>query len=997
MVTPEKLYAATDCGLDIIAMHYPQARECAKTNQPFRMRASERTPSARLKLYNTSQGQVWKVTDFGGEGRAVTPIQIHMEPRNISFKEAMLDLAAQFNIPDEITRSLNRPDIRKQPATDDQPDGYVGWETDQDFTEKECSIMGPRVTPDHLKKMHWYRVKMIVSVKNREALYKYSNENYPIFMRECWFTDGKGKKDCFYKIYEPLNAEKRYRFQYQPKDKKPKDYINGLYELSAAYTAFNQEEERIFHNDPENQDKNYVEQKLPEAVICSGERDAICVRSLGYNPIWFNSETYKVTEEDWRNITRYVDRVYNIPDIDDTGRKKGTELALRFIDIYTVWLPKKLLSYRDHRGNPRKDFRDWMEIWEKNSDFRNLLEIASPAKFWTCRWVPSKGGGGQYKYSIDISCLLTFLKLNGFYTMESAGNDGTAEFIQIKGSVVQYVNPRRIRAFVHQWCIDTSQPRELRNLVLSTPLLTSAYIEPLESVELDFKNYTEDSQTFFFPRNFVVVTGKEIQKYDIKDVSKGRYVWDTDIIQHDIRIIPDMFTISSGAGKYESEDFDIEIMPHASKFFAYLINSSRLFWRKELEEGVKDMDEAERSQYLKEHKFDIAGPLLDAAEIQEQKQCLISKIFTIGYMLHRYKSLSRPWAPFLMDNIIGENDQCNGRSGKSFMVRGLNTMVRFEAISGRNKDVLKNQFAFERINKHVGIVVVDDCDEYLPFKDFYDSISADMVINPKKKSSFLLNFDDAPKFAFTTNYVPREFNASTVGRMLFVVFSDYYHQRTEENDYMETRGINDDFGKNLMSSSYTESEWEADINFLLQCLKFYLSVSKLPVKIEPKMENIIFRKYLRDMSDNFREWAEQYFAQDGDNLDCEVVRETAFNDYKRFSGVQKITMQRFSKSLRGFCYTCDYIDCMNPDELCNSGSRILRRVEDSVTHQKVMKEMIYIRSKGHPIVGPEAQKTIDEAKRSAEVADVFEMNDESSKGISARDIFEELERERKQK
>ena len=231
MVTPEKLYAATDCGLDIIAMHYPQARECAKTNQSFRMRASERTPSARLKLYNTSQGQVWKVTDFGGEGRAVTPIQIHMEARNISFKEAMLDLAAQFNIPDEITRSLNRPDIRKQPATDDQPDGYVGWETDQDFTEKECSIMGPRVTPDHLKKMHWYRVKMIVSVKNREALYKYSNENYPIFMRECWFTDGKGKKDCFYKIYEPLNAEKRYRFQYQPKDKKPKDYINQILPL----------------------------------------------------------------------------------------------------------------------------------------------------------------------------------------------------------------------------------------------------------------------------------------------------------------------------------------------------------------------------------------------------------------------------------------------------------------------------------------------------------------------------------------------------------------------------------------------------------------------------------------------------------------------------------------------------------------------------------------------------------------------------------------------
>ena len=111
------------------------------------------------------------------------------------------------------------------------------------------------------------------------------------------------------------------------------------------------------------------------------------------------------------------------------------------------------------------------------------------------------------------------------------------------------------------------------------------------------------------------------------------------------------------------------------------------------------------------------------------------------------------------------------------------------------------------------------------------------------------------------------------------------------------------------------------------------------------MDNIIFRKYLRDMSDNFREWAEGYFSLDGDNLDVEIVREKAFDDYKKFSNVNKITMQKFSRSLRGFCYTCEYIDCMNPEELHTSGGRILRRIEDPITHQKVQKEMIYLRSK----------------------------------------------------
>ena len=70
-----------------------------------------------------------------------------------------------------------------------------------------------------------------------------------------------------------------------------------------------------------------------------------------------------------------------------------------------------------------------------------------------------------------------------------------------------------------------------------------------------------------------------------------------------------------------------------------------------------------------------------------------------------------------MDNVVGENDQCNGRSGKSFMFRALSLISqRWLKLSGRNPKLLENQFAFEQAGKHLGIVVVDDWDEYLPFK-----------------------------------------------------------------------------------------------------------------------------------------------------------------------------------------------------------------------------------------------------------------------------------------
>ncbi|MDE6027901.1 MAG: hypothetical protein K2G23_07515, partial [Muribaculaceae bacterium] len=363
MITADQLYQATNNGLDIIALHFPEAPRCAETKAHFRYRPSERTPSASIRLYSSPSGQqVWKVTDFGGEGTALSPIDIHMEANNFNFVEALLDLAVIFNISDSSVRPENRPDIRKQPASAEQEDGQTYWEIDQDFTEAECRIMGPRVKPEHLKALNWYRVKYLVSVKNREATYKYSSEQYPIFMRECWFEDHAKKPDRFYKIYEPCNYDKRWRFQYQPRDKKPARYTNGLHELRKAWTDYNEKERALFEADPATAKDIYKNRKLPEVVICSGERDSLCVRSLGFHPVWFNSETYKISDEEMAELRKYADVIYNIPDIDDTGTVKGTQLALRFRDVRTVWLPDSLKRFRDARGNVRKDFRDWMEM-----------------------------------------------------------------------------------------------------------------------------------------------------------------------------------------------------------------------------------------------------------------------------------------------------------------------------------------------------------------------------------------------------------------------------------------------------------------------------------------------------------------------------------------------------------------------------------------------------------------------------------------------------------
>ena len=339
------------------------------------------------------------------------------------------------------------------------------------------------------------------------------------------------------------------------------------------------------------------------------------------------------------------------------------------------------------------------------------------------------------------------------------------------------------------------------------------------------------------------------------------------------------------------------------------------------------------------------GESLTDDERQEQQQNLINKIFTLGYMLHHYKSPSRAWAPMAMDNKIGEEGECNGRSGKSFFFKVLSLLMKTVKLSGRNPKLMDNPHVFDQVTQHTQMLLVDDCDRYLNTGLFYDNITSDMTVNPKNNQSFTIPFEESPKIAFTTNYVPADFDPSSEARLLYMVFSDYYHQKTEENDYRESRSIRDDFQKDLFSKTYSEEEWNQDLNFILQCVRFYLSVSGEPVKLLPPMTNIIYRKHKQDMGANFEDWAQVYFSLESGRLDTFVPRTKAFEDFKAHGGkVQGMTSQKFLKKLEAFALLCPWVEELNPAEVRNSSGRIIRREEGAPPGTSPV-EMIYMKKK----------------------------------------------------
>ena len=906
-VEQQNILDATNGGLDIILYYYPQARQALETREKrFKIR-EERTPSASLK--QAADGN-WLVTDFGDDQVPRNGIQVCAREEGKSFREAIALLAGRYNI-GALRQNINKPDVEYRDARSDEEEGSYSFEVNDTISDDELQVLGPKVTRDVCRKYYVFSLRSFTYIKNRKARITRATENYPIFLFD--HQDWK-------KIYQPLNPEKQYRFSYA--GNKPKDYINGLHQLQKAYEDSRNKQMR---EDPEGREQEKEIEKLPEAVLCSGDRDSLNVAGFGYHVLWLNSETARLTESQYKMIMRCVETLYVLPDIDETGIRSAIRLGLQYLDIRFIWLPESLREYKDNRGKPRKDLRDYVELYPDRKDFQKLMNVAMPLRFWD---EVTKEDGKRYYFNDEHA--LFFLNANGFGRIEYKNTKGKSIFVRVEDNVVREVEPEEIKDFMLEFMEKRYLPIPLRNVVRKPNQLSEATLKGLKKLKLDFTDYDAESQFLFFRNKTIKVTGEEIREFRPGDTSQC--VWEEKVIPHNFRLLPEPFQITWNK---DNDTYDIEIYNQDSLFFCYLINASRVHWQTELETRLEEKEPEYRKKYLQEHKFCIDGELLSPEEIRDQKEHLINKMFAIGYLLHQYKNRARPWAVFAIDNKISPEEESHGRSGKSFCFSALNIFKKSVTLPGRNPEITKNPHIYDRVTEYTDYILVDDADRYLPFEFFYDTITGVMTVNPKNNQSYEIPFSKSPKFCFTSNFPLRNSDDTTEARVLYTAFSDYYHEKTERNNYKATRKIADDFGKNLFDD-YNEEEWNADLNFFAQCLRFYLSVPS-PRKIDAPLKDVTLRKLLADMGSNFKEWADVYFDPEGNHVNVCIVREEALEDFVKSTKTTRWTTNKFTKSLKAYCAYNGYT--LNPKDLQNSQGRITRKIEGTP------KDMIYVKTK----------------------------------------------------
>jgi len=209
----------------------------------------------------------------------------------------------------------------------------------------------------------------------------------------------------------------------------------------------------------------------------------------------------------------------------------------------------------------------------------------------------------------------------------------------------------------------------------------------------------------------------------------------------------------------------------------------------------------------------------------------------------------------------------------------------------------------------------------------------DFRVEEKNRHSHVIPFIQSPKFALATNFTLSRHDPSTEGRMWPQVFGDYYHVKTSTNDYRETRSIRDDFGQNLMGTEYSERDWQLDFAFMTQCVRFYLSLEPGKRKILPPLKQVERREQMANVGRDFRQWADDYFAVGGGNLDRELKTEQVLSDFNaetKFGWSPK----KMTQHLDAYCRFAEHIHCLNPSSITHSqedGKRWVKRDENGQT------------------------------------------------------------------
>jgi len=943
LIPLEKIWEITDGGRTVIESIYPQSATGFNTKKNFKVRSDDSKASCSV----FKSGKVWLLHDKGGgDNKAYTAITLIQREKGLTFYDAICYIAKEYCkglVTGEHINIEIKPDIKKAEKNYNE----FSYET-KEFTESEFLILGNKIKKDgayipaitkeicdlfNCSSLKWYAT---VSKDDKPSYIISSTDDYPIFLFS--YKDKEGKK--FYKVYQPFSQD--YRFIYF--GKKPDDFI-----FSDNHTA--KSLNMVMK-------KEAPESMIEQLFIVSGASDAMNLfANCGYHVVWFNSETTwgKLSDYHYNILKRTAYNIYNVPDLDETGKRQSINLCLRYLDIHTVWLPEDLQTFKT-KGKTCKDIKDFFNVYkndrykELSFMFKELVRISSPMRFWD----KTEDEDGNVKLNFSNERIYNFLHCNGILKHESIKTKKQWIFVHLKGNIVHEIDEANISDYVNNFVI-----RYIKmNLMYYDKILIDkihrsndfklASLSKLDFIKLDFKAFDEGYDHFFFRNCAWRISASGIEQYNLNEYKK--FVWSYKVVDFHVRkiekplfevdylpsfkqMVDKMKSFPLNSDEYKALQKEIEgtndlfkykltINENNFSYIKYLYNTGKVHWRKEQ-----------------------AGEQLTLEEYADHDLFFISKVVALGYILYRYKEYKKAYAIYATETEMNENGEHNGGTGKSIFMQtpawaGIRTM---SYIDGQNDNKAKDDFVFGNVTADTDFIFMEDLARNFNIHRFLNSIQGNMAIESKYVQGYVLSFKDSPKIMINSNHTPYHLDAALRRRLWFLGFCDYYHAANEIKGVKEyTPSM--EFVKDLVVG-YNDVEKNMMYNFLAQCLVTYL---KFQTKIESPLDSIMQRNIRDKVGERFIEWAEDFFTED--KLNVNLKRNDLWDAYlTSFSPNEQKTMKNdkwFKEKISTYALYKGFK--FNPADVIGTGKDDLTRNRIRVKEGDKWVEYIHLRNEVFP-------------------------------------------------
>lgn len=396
----------------------------------------------------------------------------------------------------------------------------------------------------------------------------------------------------------------------------------------------------------------------------------------------------------------------------------------------------------------------------------------------------------KMKVTINRTKLIEFLyKVGGFslYYYDKAST--IFKIVRCQGGFLEEVSSEHIKKFLKNYIESLPDLFDggimavnLMELILkgSESFFSKSILEFLNRGNFDFLQDTATEGYLPFKNGVVVISKESVQLKDYKDI--GKVIWASQVIQFDISI-------------------DTQIDKGVIEYADFL--------------NCVSGDDEDRFNYA----------------------CTL-----IGYLLHKHKDFSKPYAVILAEENDNENE--GGGTGKSIFVTALSKFLKTDRIDGKTFKLDKN-FAFQRVGLDTKLVAIEDCRKNVDFEGFYSIITEGMTVEKKNKDELFIPYQDSPKILFTTNYTISSTGNHAKRRQRVFEFSNFFNSERTPRTY---------FGHNLFDE-WDRDEWNRYYNFGFICIMQYLEHGVLTVVATDKLK----RKHIRlKYGEEFVEWWDEY-------------------------------------------------------------------------------------------------------------------------------------------